>query len=285
MWGRFARSPSMPAGPAVSGPFGWHRSAGGALSVLWLAATMFGCGDFQGSESEAEGAARGTDPAISAGAESRGAEPEADPGAADEAEARAQAGDTEQHLPEGAPLPAGANSPFGGAPSQHDPIEAEGDRPAPEFVPAGAGSERRSGLPLQSDWDRPAPDDPQEETARSDRFDAEARTGAEERPDCIICGRETGFLGRPELVAEVGPDKVVRLGWSAIEGADFYTVTGTSSGYDDMVVSTMTRQWRTVANHLTLVLPEDRRYRFTVMAWRGEPKARSAPSNTAHLDL
>lgn len=286
MVGAVARPWRAFRGRAVAEGIADLRRLAYALLLLWVAVGLTACGDFEGDgvEAEAGGAeapeAAAGDPAAAAFG---GADDEA--AAEDEPFAAASGPGAGHHLPAGAPIPSGSGSPFEGPPAQHEPIEPAGDRPAPEFVPAGGGAGRRAGSPRHFERERPPPDAPQEDASGGDRFDSEARMRAGDRPDCIICGRETGFLGRPELSVEVGPDKVVRLTWSAVDGADFYTVTGISSAYDDAVFSTMTQQWRTVANHLTLVLPEDRRYTFTVMAWRGEPKARSVASNPVLVEL
>lgn len=149
--------------------------------------------------------------------------------------------------------------------------------PANHADPAGADH-----LPARGDLPADFADHPRDGQRR---FNPEARGNAQASEDCLVCGRETGFLGSPVLVGEVGADKSVELTWDAVDGAEYYLVTALASGYEDNQLPPAEFQWRTNLTGLSLHLPEHQLYRFTVQARRERPKARSVASNEVSIEL
>lgn len=133
--------------------------------------------------------------------------------------------------------------------------------------------------------DHPSGDFEAPPEAGHERFGAEARRDLPPADDCPVCGRETGFLGQPVLIAEVGADKSVELTWDAVEGAEYYLVVALASGYEGDLELATEFQWRTNLTGLSLHLPDRQQYIFTVEARRERPKARSVASNAVTINL
>lgn len=111
---------------------------------------------------------------------------------------------------------------------------------------------------------------------------------AQARPvECLACGRETGFLPRPELRVEVIGEKTIRLSWDPIEGAASYAVHGMrwpDSGHQE-TDGARSYVWETEGEALVLTL-ETGSYSFSLVAWGGPPeRIRSRPSLPVDVDI
>ncbi|MCB9547589.1 MAG: hypothetical protein H6706_17315 [Myxococcales bacterium] len=103
--------------------------------------------------------------------------------------------------------------------------------------------------------------------------------------ECLACGRETGFLPRPELRLEVVGEKTVRLSWDAVDGADKYAVHAMRwpDSDQDGTAGARSLVWETEATELQLTL-ETGSYTFSLVAW-GPERLRSQPSLPIDVDL
>lgn len=117
--------------------------------------------------------------------------------------------------------------------------------------------------------------------AKLPRFN-ESRISSMPENDCIICGRETGFRGRPDLHADVR-DKIIELSWTEMEGADFYTVHATQWSDDASPLNSFS--WRTSGPSLSVEMDAGFRYAFHVYAWANDPKRRSEASEVVDVEL
>jgi hypothetical protein len=102
--------------------------------------------------------------------------------------------------------------------------------------------------------------------------------------DCLECGRETGFLPRPELwVENIFEGKAVELRWSRIEDADRYVIYGIQWPYlpGGQPVS---MSWATEGVSLRAELEPGFVYVFYVVAMSGDD-VRSKPSSPVTVRL
>lgn len=103
---------------------------------------------------------------------------------------------------------------------------------------------------------------------------------------CLVCGRETGFLGAPDELRGEADGGSVTLEWAAVEGADKYAVHGMrvrDGGRAALVEQSYV--WFTEATTLTVDLETGFSYTFYVVAWDDEGKTRSAASRPLRIDL
>lgn len=103
---------------------------------------------------------------------------------------------------------------------------------------------------------------------------------------CLICGRETGFLGAPENLVASAEDDRVSLRWDAVDGADKYAVHGMlirDGGPAALVEASYL--WVTEDTELTVTLETGLSYTFYVVAWDAEGKTRSSASRPVRIDL
>lgn len=112
---------------------------------------------------------------------------------------------------------------------------------------------------------------------------------AAERPDgdgddCLMCGRETGFLPRPDLRVEVLDGGVVRFDWDHVDGATEYQLVGVRWDAAAVTSSAESLEWRTDDLNLSVTLDLEARYTFSLTAW-GDEARRSLPSQPVDVDL
>lgn len=113
---------------------------------------------------------------------------------------------------------------------------------------------------------------------------------AAERPrgdgdDCLMCGRETGFLPRPELRHEVlGPDTIA-FAWDRVEGADEYVLSAIRWGGDAVMTSAESLEWRTRELGAVVTLQIDAGYTFSLTALSEDGEQRSLPSEPVDIEL
>lgn len=183
------------------------------------------------------------------------------------------------------------------------------DRPAMNRAPAGAGNRRfdpnfagarrNRALPSDAQGSRPGPDREDLDPCGACGDDVGCRllcfAQQEEEfvpqhdPDveCLECGRETGFLGQPELTAELLGDGDVRLSWEAIPGAVHYSLHSffwVESRVDRDLANSGQSEVSTDLTELRFHLDEDYTYAFYVVAWSGDRKTHSAPSDMVRVD-
>lgn len=113
---------------------------------------------------------------------------------------------------------------------------------------------------------------------------------AAERPradddDCLMCGRETGFLPRPRLRHEILDADTVLFSWDHVEGANEYVLTGIRWGGDEVMTSAESLEWRTDALHVQVSLQADAGYTFSLTAFSEGEEQRSMPSEPIDIDL
>ena len=99
--------------------------------------------------------------------------------------------------------------------------------------------------------------------------------------DCLVCGRETGFLPKPRL--RVGDEDAsgVWLEWDVVPGATEYVLHGlrwTEEGPQGSL------EYRTRETKLYVPLEADFFYSFYVVAWDTAGKRRSPPSAPVRVD-
>lgn len=111
--------------------------------------------------------------------------------------------------------------------------------------------------------------------------------GFDGEPECLACGRETGFLPRPILNLEQLGEKTIELSWDPVAGASRYTVYGMEwAATGPSGAGMISHVWQTAETRLRLTLEEGSSYRFQLVAWDdGTPKRRSQPSDPVHVDL
>ena len=103
--------------------------------------------------------------------------------------------------------------------------------------------------------------------------------------DCLMCGRETGFLPRPRLQHEViGLDQVV-FRWDPVDGAARYVLTGVRWQDADIMTSAESWEWGTVEHAQTVTLEAGNGYTFSLVAYSADGEQRSLPSNPVDIDL
>lgn len=113
---------------------------------------------------------------------------------------------------------------------------------------------------------------------------------APERPqsdndDCLMCGRETGFLPRPRLQHEViGLDMVV-FRWDPVDGATRYVLTGVRWQDADILTSAESWEWQTIEHTQAVTLEVDNGYTFSLTAYSADDEQRSLPSVPVDIDL
>lgn len=113
---------------------------------------------------------------------------------------------------------------------------------------------------------------------------------APERPqgdedDCLMCGRETGFLPRPRLQHEViGADRVM-FQWDPVDGAVRYVLTGVRWQDADIMTSAESWEWRTAEHAQAVTLEAGNGYTFSLVAWSADDEQRSLPSAPVDIDL
>jgi|JI10StandDraft_1071094.scaffolds.fasta_scaffold72390_2 hypothetical protein len=105
--------------------------------------------------------------------------------------------------------------------------------------------------------------------------------------NCIVCGRETGFLPRPTLHLALVGEKTIELSWEAVDGATHYSVYGLQwSGTEPTGAAVASFIWQTQNTRIVQTLEEGSSYRFHLVAWSdGEVKQRSQPSLPVSVDL
>ncbi len=105
--------------------------------------------------------------------------------------------------------------------------------------------------------------------------------------ECLVCGRETGFLPRPILHLERLGEKTIELRWDAVDGATHYSIYGLQwADTEPTGAAVGSYVWQTEATRLQLTLEEGSSYSFQLVAWSdGEVKQRSQPSEPVHVDL
>lgn len=103
--------------------------------------------------------------------------------------------------------------------------------------------------------------------------------------DCLMCGRETGFLPRPRLQHEViGLDRV-NFRWDPVEGAARYVLTGVRWQDADIMTSAESWEWGTIEHAQTVVLEAGNGYTFSLVAYSADGEQRSLPSEPVDIDL
>ena len=106
----------------------------------------------------------------------------------------------------------------------------------------------------------------------------------DESDNCLLCGRETGFRGRPDLEVERVGRKSVRLRWTAVDGADRYALEGHRwSRQGDRPVAAY--EWIVRGTEVRLRLERGYVYTFTVYGERTADGARSRPSKPVAITL
>ncbi|MGK0361871.1 MAG: hypothetical protein ACI9U2_004191 [Bradymonadia bacterium] len=106
-----------------------------------------------------------------------------------------------------------------------------------------------------------------------------------ENDDCLMCGRETGFLPRPRLQHEViGVDTVV-LRWDPVDGATRYVLTGVRWQDADILTSAESWEWQTIEHTQAVTLEVDNGYTFSLIAYSADNEQRSLPSVPVDIDL
>ena len=103
--------------------------------------------------------------------------------------------------------------------------------------------------------------------------------------DCLMCGRETGFLPRPLLRHEVLDADTVVFRWDPVEGAERYVLTGVRWQDPAIMTSAESWEWRTNEHTQTVTLEPDNGYTFSLVAYSGDDEQRSLPSVPVDIDL
>ncbi len=110
--------------------------------------------------------------------------------------------------------------------------------------------------------------------------------GAEASPiDCLNCSRETGFLPRPVLHADLEPGGV-HLYWGAVPGAERYSMHAMRWGRGGPAIGPdASYVWAVDGTELHVQLDEGYTYSFYVVAVGDDGKTRSHPSAPVSVDL
>jgi hypothetical protein len=113
---------------------------------------------------------------------------------------------------------------------------------------------------------------------------------APERPqgdedDCLMCGRETGFLPRPDLRYEIVAPGMVRFEWDPVEGAEDYTLFGVRWRNDATMTSEFNQEWETPAHSIEVQLETGAGYTFSLKAFANDGEQRSLPSEPVDVEL
>ena len=103
--------------------------------------------------------------------------------------------------------------------------------------------------------------------------------------DCLMCGRETGFLPRPLLRHEVIDVDTIVFRWDPVEGAERYVLTGVRWQNPETMTSAESWEWRTNEHTQTVTLEPGNGYTFSLTAWSADDEQRSLPSVPVDLDL
>ena len=103
--------------------------------------------------------------------------------------------------------------------------------------------------------------------------------------DCLVCGRETGFLPKPDLRIESLDASGVTLAWDAVEGADQYVLHGLRwARHADGLEEAGSFELSTRQTRVHITLQPGYAYGFFVVAWDADGKRRSPPSVPLHVD-
>ena len=104
--------------------------------------------------------------------------------------------------------------------------------------------------------------------------------------DCIVCGRETGFLPATELKASVLENGQVSLAWEAISDAQSYTLHAFRwAESPEMGDASASMEWETELTSVSTRLELGFSYMFYVVAHTSDRKRHSAASNVVRIDL
>jgi hypothetical protein len=104
--------------------------------------------------------------------------------------------------------------------------------------------------------------------------------------DCLQCGRETGFLPRPDLwVDSIVEGKAVSLQWTQVDGAAHYVLYGLQWPYHPGDRQPVSMSWETDATTLRADLEPGFIYVFYVVALDQDEDIRSKPSRPITIRL
>lgn len=103
--------------------------------------------------------------------------------------------------------------------------------------------------------------------------------------DCLMCGRETGFLPRPDLRHELLARGTVRFEWDPVDGAETYVLTGVRWDDSRKLTSAESFEWRTPAHQIEVQLDTGAGYTFSLTAYAREDAQRSLPSAPIDIEL
>jgi len=101
---------------------------------------------------------------------------------------------------------------------------------------------------------------------------------------CVVCGRETGFLGAPQNLRATVEGDAITLEWDEVDAADKYAVHGLRAGRNAAFVE-QSYVWFTEETRLTIALEAGHAYTFYVVAWDEDGKTRSRASRPVRADL
>lgn len=103
--------------------------------------------------------------------------------------------------------------------------------------------------------------------------------------DCLMCGRETGFLPRPRLRHEVLDADTVVFSWDHVEGAGEYVLSGVRWRGVGPMTSAESLEWRVEDLSVEVTLQTNAGYTFSLTAYSEDGERRSLPSEPVDIEL